>query len=262
MTILEEIAAYKKAEIVDRKHRIPRAQLEKEARERQPPRGFHSSLANMRASGRFGLIAEIKKASPSRGIIRSDFDPAALAKAYQSAGAACLSVLTDQPSFRGKLADLTAASAASTLPVLRKDFMLDTYQVVEARAAGADCILVIMAIVEDRLAGELITSARDWHLDVLVEIHDKTELNRALALGAPMIGINNRDLHSFTTDLATTERLVSEIPADRLVVAESGISGNGDLRRLEAAGVTCFLVGESLLRQKDVALATRNLLSG
>lgn len=260
MTILEEIAGYKRADVAARKQRTPVEHLKTQARKMGPTRGFYSALIRARQQKRFGLIAEIKRASPSKGVIRSDFNPAALAQAYESAGAACLSVLTDEPSFQGSLSHLTDAREHSSLPVLRKDFMLDPYQVVEARAAGADCILVIMALVDDHTARALSEIARDWTLDVLLEVHDNSQLERALGLSVPMIGINNRDLHSFSTDLATTERLASAVPHDRLVVAESGISENGDLLRLADVGVTTFLVGESLLRQQDVALATRTLL--
>jgi indole-3-glycerol phosphate synthase len=221
---------------------------------------FAAALERHLGEGRYGLIAEIKKASPSAGLIRADFDPAALAVAYAAGGASCLSVLTDAPFFQGSDADLVAARGAGTLPVLRKDFILDPYQIVESRRIGADCVLLIMAALTDTGARELVAAARELGLDVLAEVHDATELDRALQLGIRLIGINNRNLKTLAVDLGTAERLAPEVPPDRIVVAESGIRGREDLARLAAAGIRAFLVGETLMRQKDVAAATRRLL--
>jgi indole-3-glycerol phosphate synthase len=259
--VLAKICANKLAHVARRKAERPLGGLLAAARAAEQPRGFADRLAGEVAHGRYGLIAEIKKASPSKGLIRTDFDPVSLARAYRSGGATCLSVLTDEPYFQGRDEYLTAARAAVDLPVLRKDFMLDPYQIVEARALGADCVLVIMAALDDAQAAELEAAANEHGMDVLVEIHDAAELERALRLKARLVGINNRNLKTLAVDLATTEQLAPHVPRDRLVVAESGLDTPADLLRMRAVGAGIFLVGESLMRQADVAAATRTLMA-
>lgn len=259
--ILARICGDKRRHVSDRKAHRPLSEIEAAARSMPRPLGFARSLSRAANEG-FGLIAEIKRASPSAGEIRADFKPAPIARAYRDAGAACLSVLTDRPYFRGDDSDVIAAKREVDLPCLRKDFMVDPYQVVEARAIGADCILVIMAAVDDVLAAELRAAAEALGLDVLVEIHDRTELDRALALGASLIGVNNRDLKTLSVDLATTETLAPHIPVGCDTVCESGLKSHADLRRMAACGVRRFLVGEHLMRRPDIAAATRALLHG
>jgi indole-3-glycerol phosphate synthase len=259
--ILSRIADYKREEVAKRKARRPLDEMETLAHSApSPPRGFRAALERAHRPGRLALIAEIKKASPSKGLIREDFDPPALAQAYEVGGAACLSVLTDAPSFQGADEFLTAAWAATALPCLRKEFLVDTWQVAESRALGADAILVILAMVDDALAAGLTEAARRYSMDVLVEVHDSAEMERARGLGADLVGVNNRDLRTFVTDLAATERLADEAPQGALLVTESGIFTPADAARLEASGARAMLVGESLMRQADVTSATRTIL--
>ena len=259
--ILARIADYKRVEVAERKALRTLSELEGLARAASAPRGFRASLERAHRPGRLALIAEIKKASPSKGLIREDFDPPALARAYEAGGAACLSVLTDTPSFQGADGFLMAARGATTLPCLRKEFLLDPWQVVESRALGADAILVILAMVDDVLASDLMGLARVHGMDALVEVHDAAEMARARRLRADLVGVNNRDLRSFVVDLGATERLAAEAPEGALLVTESGIFTAADAARLEASGATAMLVGESLMRQADVEAATRALLS-
>ncbi len=258
---LTEICDTKRLEVAERKLQATLDQLDARAKAQTPPRGFRRALETKMASG-FGLIAEIKKASPSKGLIRADFNPADHACAYADAGAACLSVLTDAPYFQGHEDYLIAARAACPLPVLRKDFMIDPWQVAEARAIGADAILIIVAALDDGLMAEIEAAALERGMDVLVEVHDEAEMARAARLKSRLIGVNNRDLKRFVTDLAITERLAPLAPEGALLVSESGINSHADLLRLERSGLRGFLVGESLMRQADVTAATRALLEG
>jgi len=259
--VLKKICADKRQHIAALMAETPPEEMKARAADAPPVRGFTQALAARVAEGGYGLIAELKKASPSKGLIRADFAPAALARAYQRGGATCLSVLTDTPYFQGRNDYLTAARMAAGLPVLRKDFMLDPYQVYEARAIGADCILLILAALDDDMAAALEGLARDLGMDALIEVHDSAELDRALTLESRLIGVNNRNLKTLDIDLATTEALAPKVPDDRIAVAESGLGAPGDLARCAAAGARCFLIGESLMRQDDVAAATRAILA-
>lgn len=259
-SILEQIKAYKLEEIAAAKAAVPQAEIETRAGNAPKVRPF-SDVLHLAARNGYGLIAEIKKASPSKGVIRPDFDPPALARAYAEGGAACLSVLTDAPSFQGAPEYLATARAAVDLPVLRKDFLFDPWQVAEARAMGADAVLIIMAAVSDAQARELESAAEAWGMDVLIEVHDATELERAEALKARLIGINNRNLNTFETDLAVSRHLARLVPENRVIVSESGLATSDDLADLARFGARCFLIGESLMREEDVASATRALLS-
>lgn len=259
--VLTKICNEKREHVAACKATRPIGELEAQAKNASSTRGFIASLQTKVAAGDFGLIAELKKASPSKGLIREDFDPHSLAKAYEDGGATCLSVLTDIPYFQGDDAYLIAARAAVTLPVLRKDFMVDPYQIVESRALGADCILLIMAALDDAEASDLEAAAMDYDMDVLVEVHNADELDRALKLKSPLLGINNRNLKTLAVDMATTEDLSKNVPADKIMVCESGLFERSDLERMALVGANCFLIGESLMRQSDVAAATRALLN-
>lgn len=262
MTILDDIKAYKLADVAERKEARPREEIEALARSAGPVRPFADALKRQFMAGGYGLIAEIKKASPSKGVIREDFDPAALAAAYEAGGAACLSVLTDAPSFQGDDGYLALARNACALPVLRKDFIFDPWQVVESRALGADCVLIILAAVTDAEAAEIEDTALEWGMDVLIETHDEAEIERAKLLKSELIGINNRDLRTFVTDINVTRKLARTVGPDRVIVSESGLATRQDLARLASYGVRCFLIGETLMREENVESATRALLRG
>jgi indole-3-glycerol phosphate synthase len=257
---LTKITADTAGHVAACKARRPMGEVEAAAKVADPPRGFARALEATIAAGRYGLIAEIKKASPSKGLIRPDFDPPSLARAYERGGATCLSVLTDEPYFQGKDEFLVQARAATGLPVLRKDFMIDPYQIVEARALGADCVLLIMACLDDALAAELARLAHRWGMDVLVEVHDAAELDRGLAIDSDLVGVNNRNLKTLNVDLATTELLAPKVPKDRVLVAESGLGSPADLLRMSRVGASAFLIGESFMRKPDVEAAVREIL--
>jgi indole-3-glycerol phosphate synthase len=261
-TILDRICAEKRKQVAEHKGRRTIQELLKRAHDQAPPRGFAAAMTRQIDKLGWGIIAEIKKASPSAGVIRTNFEPAQLARAYQRGGAACLSVLTDQKFFQGSDADLGAARSSCDLPVLRKDFMVDPYQIVESRALGADCVLLIVAALTDDEMAQMEDIALGYQMDVLLEVHDEAELARALALKSPLIGINNRNLKIMKTDLATTERLAPLVPEGRVVVSESGLEGPGDLKRMAQVGVQRFLIGEALMRRTDVEQATKVLLAG
>ncbi|WP_111431039.1 indole-3-glycerol phosphate synthase TrpC [Rhodobacteraceae bacterium DSL-40] len=262
MSILDEIKAYKLADVAERKAARPLSEIEGAARAAGPVRDFAGALRHAATTGGYGLIAEVKKASPSKGLIRADFDPAALAAAYEAGGATCLSVLTDTPSFQGEDGYLAAARNAVSLPVLRKDFIYDPWQVVESRALGADCILIILASVSDAQAAELEETAQAYGMAALLEVHTREELDRACHLKSELVGINNRDLNTFVTDLDTTKSLARGVPVDRITISESGFTDRLDLARIARYGVRCFLIGETLMREADVEAATRELLRG
>jgi len=258
---LTRIEEYKRAEIAAAKQRVPLADLSRQAQDTEPPRGFLAAIERTLSAGGYALITELKKASPSKGLIRADFDPPVLARAYEEGGASCLSVLTDEPSFLGSPRHLAEARAASTLPLLRKDFMYDPYQVFEARAWGADCVLITLALVSDTEAKEIEDAAYSLGMDALIEIHDEVELERAMGMRSRLLGINNKDLRTFQTSLATTETLAPLVPPGRVIVGESGLAGRADLDRLATAGVRTFLIGEGLMRRPDLRTATQELLT-
>jgi indole-3-glycerol phosphate synthase len=259
--VLKRICDDKRRWVAERKAARALDAVRDAAAKAPTPRGFAAALRRKAASGGYGLIAEIKRASPSKGLIREDFDPPSLARAYEAGGATCLSVLTDAPYFQGEDGDLVAARAACALPVLRKDFMVDPYQIVESRALGADCVLLIMAVLDDALAADMEAVAAELGMDVLIEVHDEAELERALLLASPLLGINNRDLKTLKTDTANTKRLAPLVPADRLMICESGLYTQADLADMATVGARCFLIGESLMRQDDVEGAVRALLA-